>query len=133
MNAPPFKTGIVIIAHGSRDPLWHKPIAAVIQRIGVLSPDTPVACAYLELSTPDLTTATLGLMTAGVTAISIFPLFLGVGKHAREDVPRMIAVLANKHPEITFTLKPTVGEDTRVVELLAQIALEDANQTIHNA
>ena len=47
---------IVLFAHGSRDPLWHRPIQAVADAIALRAPATPVACAYLELSTPDLHT-----------------------------------------------------------------------------
>ena len=45
---------IVLFAHGSRDPLWHKPIQAVAARINERSPSTVVRCAYLELTEPDL-------------------------------------------------------------------------------
>jgi sirohydrochlorin cobaltochelatase len=89
MTAP--TKAIVLFAHGSRDPLWHKPMEAVAARIVAMAPDTPVACAYLELSKPDLPTAVATLLALGVHTISVLPLFLGVGKHAREDLPRLIA------------------------------------------
>jgi sirohydrochlorin cobaltochelatase len=116
--------GIVLFAHGSRDPLWHKPIEAVAAVIATLSPKTPVVCAYLELSTPDLATATQTLLQRGVQSISILPMFLGVGKHAREDLPQLVAELRASYPDIPFTLKAAVGEDPRLVELLALIALD---------
>jgi sirohydrochlorin cobaltochelatase len=50
--------GIVLFAHGSRDPLWHKPMEAVAAHIATASAQTPVEGAYLEISTPDLTTRT---------------------------------------------------------------------------
>ena len=87
-TTPIIHRGIVLFAHGSRDPLWHKPIEAVAAHIATLSPHTPVVCAYLELSTPDLETATGTLVQQGVQAITILPMFLGVGKHAREDLPQ---------------------------------------------
>lgn len=116
--------GIVLFAHGSRDPLWHKPIEAVAAHIATLSPHTPVVCAYLELSTPDLATATGTLVQQGVQAITILPMFLGVGKHAREDLPQLVAALCASYPDAQFSLKPAVGEDTRLVQLMAQIALD---------
>lgn len=116
--------GIVLFAHGSRDPLWHKPIEAVAAHIATLSPHSPVVCAYLELSTPDLATATQVLVQSGVHSVTILPLFLGVGKHAREDLPQLVAQVQAAHPMVTFTLKPAVGEDPRLVQLLAQIALD---------
>lgn len=118
------KRGIVLFAHGSRDPLWHKPIEAVAAHIATLSPETPVVCAYLELSTPDLATATQTLAQRGVHSISILPMFLGVGKHAREDLPELVAELRASYPNTQFTLKAAVGEDARLVQLMAQIALD---------
>ena len=116
--------GIVLFAHGSRDPLWHKPMEAVAVHIGTLSPDTPVVCAYLELSTPDLATATEALLQRGVQGITILPMFLGVGRHACEDLSELVAELRIRYPDIRFTLQPAVGEDTRLVQLMAQIALD---------
>ena len=116
--------GIVLFAHGSRDPLWHKPIEAVAAHISALSPNTPVVCAYLELSTPDLATSTESLLQRGVQSVTILPMFLGVGKHAREDLPILVAELRASNPNVQFTLQPAVGEDGRLVQLMAQIALE---------
>jgi len=118
------KRGIVLFAHGSRDPLWHKPIEAVAAHIATLSPHTPVVCAYLELSTPDLPTVTRSLLDRGVQNISILPMFLGVGRHAREDLPGLVAELRTTYPDAEFTLKAAVGEDARLVQLMAQIALD---------
>ncbi len=123
-NTDTTKHGIVLFAHGSRDPLWHKPMDAVAAHIATLSPDTPVVCAYLELSTPDLTTATQTLLQRGVQGITILPMFLGVGKHAREDLPELVANLRSRYPDTRFSLQPAVGEDTRLVQLMAQIALD---------
>ncbi len=115
---------IVLFAHGSRDPLWHKPIEAVAAQIATQAPDTPVACAYLELSTPDLPTVVNQLVVSGVTAVSIVPMFLGVGRHAREDLPELVTALRLKFPNLALTLNPAVGENAKLVQLLADIALE---------
>ena len=116
--------GIILFAHGSRDPAWHKPIETVAAQIATLSPHTPVVCAYLELSTPDLPTATRALLNRGVCEVAILPLFLGVGKHAREDLPILVEALRTSHPGVQFTLQPAIGEDMRLVRLIAEIALD---------
>ena len=120
--------GVVLFAHGSRDPLWHKPMEAVAAAISLTVPDIPVVCAYLELSSPDLFTACANLLAQGVHRITVVPMFLGVGRHAREDLPLLMAELKQKHPDVFFALRPAVGEDPRLVELLAKIALEGASQ-----
>lgn len=117
------RRGIVLFAHGSRDPLWHKPIEAVAARIATLSASTRVTCAYLEISTPDLPAAAHQLISQGVNHITIVPLFLGVGKHAREDLPQLVANLRANYPNLQFILEPAVGEDPRLIELIAQIAI----------
>jgi len=120
--------GVVLFAHGSRDPLWHKPMEAVAAAIALTEPDIPVVCAYLELSSPDLFTACANLLAQGVRRITVVPMFLGVGRHAREDLPLLMVELKQKHPDVFFALRPAVGEDPRLVELLAKIALEGASQ-----
>ncbi len=116
--------GVILFAHGSRDPLWHRPVEAVAARMRALAPLVPVRCAYLELSTPDLPQATAELVAAGATRLRIMPMFLGTGRHAREDLPALVAQLRMDHPTTAFELPPAVGEDPRVIELLAGLALE---------
>ncbi len=122
----PQPTGIVLFAHGSRDPLWHRPIEAVAAQIRQSSPGALVACAYLELSTPDLPAAVADLVAQGARAVRIVPMFLGVGRHAREDLPALVHDLRVQYHQIPILLQDAVGEDPRMVQLLAQIALDSA-------
>ena len=123
MSTTSQKRGIVLFAHGSRDPLWHKPMEAVARCIQESQADAQVLCAYLELSTPDLPTAVATLVERGIGAITIVPMFLGVGKHAREDLPQLVAQLKQAHSDVQFSLQPAVGENPRLIALLADIAL----------
>jgi sirohydrochlorin cobaltochelatase len=114
---------IILFAHGSRDPLWHKPIQAVAERITQRSPDTVVRCAYLELTEPDLPQVANALVSEGATSLCVVPMFLGVGRHAREDLPKLIATLKASHPTVDIQCQPAVGEQSALIELLAEIAL----------
>ena len=116
------RQGIVLFAHGSRDPLWHLPIEAVAQEIRQQHATVPVCCAYLEWSTPDLAGACQTLVAQGLNHLVVLPMFLGVGRHAREDLPRLISALQAQYPEIQFELKPSIGEHPKMIQLLAQIA-----------
>lgn len=123
MNIPSLRKGIVLFAHGSRDPLWHKPMEAVARQITLQQDDSDVVCAYLELSSPDLPTAVARLVGQGCLAITVVPMFLGVGKHAREDLPALMQILRTEHTEVDFSLQPAVGENPRLIALLAEIAM----------
>lgn len=118
--------GVIVFAHGSRDPLWRGPVEAVAERIRLEGAGTPVACAYLELCEPDLPTAAARLIAEGVTVLRVLPLFFGMGKHAREDLPLLLDRLLADHPQVTVERLGAAGEDPRLTALLAQIALEPA-------
>ena len=118
---------IILFAHGSRDPLWHKPIQAVAERIIQRSPDSVVRCAYLELTEPDLPHVANALVAEGATSLSVLPMFLGVGRHAREDLPELIKALKATHPTVDIHCQPAVGEQSSLLDLLADIALGRAN------
>lgn len=122
MNNSPFH-GTILFAHGSRDPLWRKPIEAVAARISEMAPQVHVRCAYLELSVPDLATSANELIALGVNHITVLPLFLGAGKHAREDLPVLVQELRLAHPTVEVNLRPAIGEDAQMIELMARIAL----------
>jgi sirohydrochlorin cobaltochelatase len=116
--------GIVLLAHGSRDERWREPIEAVAARVTARAPDALVTCAYMELAMPDLPTAAAALITAGARAIRVVPLFLGMGKHAREDLPHQLEALRQTWPHIDISLARIVGEEPELVDLLARIAIK---------
>ena len=118
------RKAIILFGHGSRDPLWRQPIEAVVARIEQVQPGLPVRCAFLELDQPDLAAAASQLVAEGATQITIVPMFLGTGRHARNDLPVLAQALHQAHPAAVFTLQRAVGEDPRVLDLLACIALE---------
>ena len=121
--ALPSRRAVILFAHGSRDPLWRGPIEAVAALAQRSAPEVQVRCAYLELCAPDLASSVQALLPLGVTSITVVPMFLGMGKHAREDLPRLMAELAQQHPEVRFAVRPAVGEDSEMIALLAQLAL----------
>ena len=119
-----FQRAIILFAHGSRDALWRRPIEAVANQMKQLSPDTQVACAYLELTEPDLSTAVARLVKTGANVIRIVPMFLGVGRHAREDLPLLLQDLIAQHPGVTFELRNAIGEEPELTRAMAAIALK---------
>lgn len=120
---PASAVGIILFAHGSRDALWRAPIEAVAATMRERQPGTQVCCAYLELCAPTLLEAASAFVAAGCRHLRVFPLFLGVGKHAREDLPLLIAHIRASHPEVSVELMPTAGESPALVALMADLAL----------
>ena len=115
--------GIILFAHGSRDPAWRAPIEAIASRMRQIDPQALISNAYLELTEPDLPTCVADMLNQGARAITIWPMFLGTGRHAREDLPALVSELRTRHPEITFALRPAIGEHPAVLEAMALAAL----------
>lgn len=123
MNLPESMHGTILLGHGSRDPLWRKPMEAVAERVRQLAPGVHVRCAYLEASSPDLPTCAREMVDLGVATITVLPLFLGLGKHAREDLPQLLVQLKSAYPGVVFNLRPAIGEEPQLIDLLARMAL----------
>ena len=109
------KQGIVLFAHGSRDAEWARPFERVAAALSKRK-EFLVKIAYLELMRPSLDEALADLVAGGVGAIRIVPMFLGMGGHVREDLPRLVAAA---NPPVKVTIDPPIGEQASVIEAIA--------------
>jgi sirohydrochlorin cobaltochelatase len=123
LDIPP---GILLFAHGARDPAWAAPFDAVAERIRRDAPGTRVELAFLEFMCPDIAEAGRRLADAGCTAVSVVPLFLGAGGHVRKDLPALLQELAARHPAVQWELRSAIGELPSVIEAMALAALEQS-------
>lgn len=116
------KTGVLLFAHGARDPAWARPFEQVAERLRALQPQAEVRLAFLEFMSPAMAEAGRALAEAGCTRIEVVPLFLGAGGHVRKDVPQLIDALRAAHPHVAVTLHAAVGEDDGVIAAMAAAA-----------
>ena len=116
--------GILLVAHGARDPAWAQPFerARDALRQRAEAQGTTVRLAFLEFMSPDILAAGHELATAGCTQVTVVPLFLGAGGHVRKDLPRLMDELASAHPGVTWRLSPAVGETDLLIQALADSA-----------
>jgi sirohydrochlorin cobaltochelatase len=58
-------------------------------------------------------------------------MFLGLGRHARADLPRLIADaqqhLRARHPGVALALEPTIAEHAPVLDAMARVILHKAS------
>ena len=123
-------TGLLLFAHGARDPNWARPFQAVAARCRAQRGDDRVALAFLEFMAPDLVAGGQALVAAGCTVVDVVPLFLGAGGHVRKDLPVLLARLQEAHPGVHFTLRPAVGEAEALVDAMAAVALDSSRPEI---
>jgi len=117
------KAGLILFAHGARDPRWAEPFERLRERVTRASAEAPVVLAYLELMSPDLLTAAGALCDAGCRVITVVPVFLGQGGHVRKDLPLLLQDATTRHPECEFRLAGAAGEDDVVLEAIAAYCL----------
>ena len=115
--------GLLLFAHGARDPRWALPFEAVTQRVRSRAPEVTVVLSFLEFMAPDLLAGGAELVEAGCTQVDVVPLFLGAGGHVRKDLPILMQTLAATHPTVAWRLGPAIGEVDSVVEAMADAAL----------
>jgi sirohydrochlorin cobaltochelatase len=114
--------GIIMLAHGSRDPQWVAPFEQIRAAVERRRPEWAVALAYLEHSVPDFLGAVDDLVARGATLVEVVPLFLGAGGHVRNDVPQLVERAIERHTHVRFALKPFIGEAHAVLDAIADYA-----------
>jgi sirohydrochlorin cobaltochelatase len=115
--------GLILFAHGARDPRWAAPFEAVAAAVRQARPGLPVRLAFLEFMAPTLPEAGAELAAAGCRQLTVLPMFLGAGGHVRKDLPLLLEQIRAAHPGLAVTLLPAVGEIDSVVAAMAAAAL----------
>ena len=111
--------GIVLFAHGSRDPEWARPFETLRDLVRRQRPECPIEIAYLEQMAPPLDQAVATLVEEGASSIAIFPIFMAQGGHLKHDVPRLVDALRPKHPNVPIALESALGDVPEVLEGIA--------------
>jgi sirohydrochlorin cobaltochelatase len=117
------KQGLVLFAHGARDPRWAEAFDAVADRIRTLRPDLPITLAFLDYLTPDLAAALRAQAAQGVERVRLVPLFFGRGGHLREDFPVILEAARAAAPGLDVHVTEAAGESRAIQDALAQFAL----------
>jgi sirohydrochlorin cobaltochelatase len=110
------KQGIVLLAHGSRDPQWATPFERIAACLAEKLPAVSIGLAFLD-NGPSLDETVSALVAKGVGSIRVVPLFLGRGGHVKEDLPALVQHA--RRSGVQVLLEKPIGEDPRVIEAIA--------------
>jgi sirohydrochlorin cobaltochelatase len=113
------KPGVILFAHGSRDPRWAEPFERLRDKLSAQRPDADVRLAFLELMTPSLADAVADMTSQGTSDITLVPVFLGQGGHVRRDLPALADACRVAHPGLELRVSAAIGEDDNVLDALA--------------
>ena len=128
MNQPTPKNALILFAHGSRDPKWAEPFAAIQALIRAQAPDTLVELAFLELMQPGIQECLSAFAKLGVKRVSVVPVFLAAGRHLREDLPALIAPVQKQFPDLEIIVSTPIGDIPEFQAAIAKLALAQAKR-----
>lgn len=83
----PSACGVVVVGHGTADPVGAEETRAVGRLVAAFLPGTPVEVGFLEVIGPSIADALTALAAQGCTAAVAAPLLLFTAGHARRDIP----------------------------------------------
>ena len=110
--------GIILFAHGSREPEWAQPLESIAQQ---LSGQFIVEMAYLERMKPTLDEAVDSVVAKGARRVRIVPVFLGVGGHLKKDLPTLVEAARARHAGLEIVLEQTIGERKEITDAIAAV------------
>ena len=93
-------------------------LAEVVEMVRLQSPDLIVEGAHMELAPPTIEDGVTSCIEKGATHIIAHPYMLSPGRHAREDIPRMVAEAVNTHPGVTSEVTDPLGVDSRIGQII---------------
>jgi sirohydrochlorin cobaltochelatase len=129
--------GILLIAHGMREPSGAKAFFEIVENVRQILPETHVEGAFLEFAQPTIAEGIVRLVWEGAMHIAVVPLFLSKLGHTMDDIPEVVAKAAGqfyegsefkvkgsemvleRHKNVKISLKTHIGAHQRVVELSA--------------
>ena len=118
------RTGLILFAHGSRNPAWRKPFDRVLKDV-MKRGECPAILAFGEFMSPGMAEAAQMLAGQGVKKAVIVPLFLGGGAHVRGDVPKL-AAQASAASGLQLRVAKSIGEDATVLAAIADYSIAAA-------
>ena len=116
------KKALLIIDHGSKRKSANYMLFDLVKFMREKHPDLLVFGAHMELALPSIEDGINWCLKQGANHIVAHPYMLSPGRHATEDIPRMVTDIMQKHPSISFELTEPLGIDTEIVNLILKRA-----------
>ena len=109
---------LLLFAHGSSDPGWAEPFIKLKAAVQAREPGRKVELAFLERMEPSFDETVTALQAQGVRHITVAPIFLAIGGHMRNDLPKLIEE-TQARTGIEFRIVPALGEVDSLIETIA--------------
>jgi sirohydrochlorin cobaltochelatase len=115
---------LILVAHGSPDPDWRRPLERLAAALAVELGDA-VALAYLA-HPPGIEEVIASFEQAGHRRVLVIAALLSPGgRHVKQDIPAAVEAARARFPGVELELDPgALGDDEQVIAALARASLE---------
>ncbi|EEH52416.1 uncharacterized protein MICPUCDRAFT_11758, partial [Micromonas pusilla CCMP1545] len=105
--------GVVVVDHGSRrkasNELLARPSSEFVRMYVEHTGRGLVELAHMEIAEPSIDVAFARCVERGATLVAVSPFFLSPGRHWQEDIPKLTAAAAGKHPGVKYFVAAPIG------------------------
>jgi len=115
---------LILVAHGSRDPLWRGSLQTLAETVGSRITTEEVRVAFMQFDGPSLSDVVGEAIRSGDTRLRLLPLFMATAGHVDKDIRPLVDELARLHPKATLELLTPIGEDDLFPRLIVDIATD---------
>ena len=109
-------TGIVVVGHGTADPIGAAETADTVAQVAAILPNVPVELGYLEVIEPTIAMAVERLADRGCKKIIAIPILLFAAGHAKQDIPQALQEAVARHGLSVMQADP-LGLHEQVISL----------------
>jgi len=113
---------LLIVDHGSRQPDANAALEQLAALVRRLRPGLHVHTAHMTQAQPDIAAGFECCVRDGATEVLVHPYMLSPGIHALEDIPRLAAECAARHPGVAFRVTPPLGMHNKLAEIVLERA-----------
>ena len=114
------RLGVILVDHGSRRDESNRMLLEVVEQFATTTGLPIVEPAHMELAEPSIATAFDRCVAQGAKTVVVFPYFLLPGRHWHDDIPRLSAAAAEKHPGVRFLVTAPLALHPLMSEIIRQ-------------
>ncbi len=118
---------ILLVSHGSKAPGAREEINALAVLLKKKSGVAIVQPAFLEIESPDIPGGIRQCAHKGASEITVLLNFLNSGRHAADDIPKIIRQARQDHPGIKFRITKPLGQQNYLVDIFLKLLDEQTD------
>lgn len=116
------KRALLLVDHGSRRAEANAQLEALAALVQARLPDVIVRFAHMELAPPSVGEGVEACAAAGASELIVHPFFLAPGSHSTQDIPRLVAEAAARHPALHVRMTEPLGLHPKLVDVVLERA-----------